>query len=75
MGQRSCPPDMWRSLAALLTIWSIARIAKFQVIISMTGRSPTIAAPTPRPAKPSSLIGASTTRALPNLSSSPWLTL
>ena len=38
----------------------------------MTGRRPTIAAPTPRPAKPSSEMGASTTRALPNLSSSPW---
>ena len=61
-GTRSWPPDMWRSFAALLTIWSIARIAKFQVISSVTGRRPTIAAPTPRPATPASPIGVSSTR-------------
>ncbi len=75
MGQRSWPPDMCRSFAALLTIWSIARMAKFQVIISTTGRRPTIAAPTPRPVKPSSEMGASMMRALPNRSSSPCDTL
>ena len=37
----------------------------------MTGRSPTIAAPTPTPAKPSSVIGVSTTRIGPNSSSRP----
>jgi hypothetical protein len=42
---------------------------------SITGRSPTIAAPTPRPAKPSSVIGVSTTRSSPNRSSSPFDTL
>jgi len=33
---------------------------------SMTGRKPTIAAPTPTPANPSSVIGVSTTRISPN---------
>ena len=40
----------------------MASSEKFQVIISMMGRRPTIAAPTPTPAKPSSVIGVSTTR-------------
>jgi hypothetical protein len=42
---------------------------------SMTGRSPTIAAPTPIPAKPSSVIGVSTTRISPNSWRSPFETL
>jgi hypothetical protein len=42
---------------------------------SMMGRMPAIAAPTPRPAKPFSAIGVSTTRSGPNSSSMPWLTL
>src|SRR5687767_5493224 len=42
---------------------------------SITGRSPAIAAPTPSPAKPSSVIGVSTTRISPNSSSMPFDTL
>ena len=38
-----------------------------QLMNSMIGRSPTIAAPTPRPEKPASLIGVSITRRGPNL--------
>jgi hypothetical protein len=49
--------------------------AKFQVMNSMIGRSPTIAAPTPTPAKPSSVIGVSTTRISPNSCRSPFDTL
>ncbi|CAN5817345.1 hypothetical protein BH11MYX4_BH11MYX4_51100 [soil metagenome] len=41
----------------------------------MIGRSPTIAAPTPIPAKPPSAIGVSITRRSPNFSSMPSLTL
>ncbi len=66
---------MERNLAAELKIWSKARMAKFQVMNSMTGRIPVIAAPTPRPAKPSSVIGVSTTRISPKRSSSPLDTL
>jgi len=62
-------------LAAELKIWSNARMAKFQVMNSITGRTPVIAAPTPRPAKPSSVMGVSTTRISPYLSSSPFDTL
>ena len=43
-------------------IWSDARIEKFHVMNSITGRRPAIAAPTPTAAKPSSVIGVSTTR-------------
>ena len=43
-------------------IWSIACMAKFQVMNSMIGRRPANAAPTPMPAKPCSVIGVSTTR-------------
>ena len=53
----------------------MASNAKFQVMNSITGRRPTIAAPTPTPAKPSSVIGVSTIRIGPNSSSRPRLTL
>src|SRR5262249_36714944 len=53
----------------------MARMAKLKVIISTTGRRPIIAAPIPRPVKPSSEIGASTTRALPKRCSKPCETL
>ena len=56
-------------------IWSIACMAKFQVMNSTIGFRPAIAAPTPRPAKPYSVIGVSMTRLAPNSSSRPWLTL
>ena len=75
MGQSSCPPDICRSFAALLRIWSNATALKFHVMNSTIGRNPTIAAPIPTPAKPDSAIGVSTTRFSPNLSSIPSLTL
>ena len=43
-------------------MWSIACMAKFQVMNSTIGLSPAKAAPTPTPAKPYSVIGVSTTR-------------
>ena len=66
---------MYSVLAAELMIWSIACMAKFQVMNSTIGLSPANAAPTPSPAKPCSVIGVSITRLAPNSSSSPWLTL
>ena len=75
MGMGIWPPDSYRIFAAEFTIWSRARTAKFQVMNSITGRSPAIAAPTPSPANPSSAIGVSTTRIGPNSSSRPRLTL
>ncbi len=42
-------PVKYRYLAAWLTIWSIASIAKSKNMISTIGRSPTAAAPVPRP--------------------------
>ena len=75
IGTPTWPPDMYRILAAELTIWSIARRAKFHVMTSTTGRSPTMAAPTPKPVKPNSAMGVSTTRIGPNSLSSPRLTL
>ena len=68
IGIVNCPPDMWRILAALLMIWSIATSEKFQVMNSMIGRSPIIAAPMPTPAKPHSAMGVSITRFSPNFS-------
>ena len=71
----NCPALIERILAAALKIWSNARMAKFQVMNSITGRRPLMAAPTPRPAKPSSVMGVSTTRASPKRSSRPLDTL
>ena len=42
---------------------------------STTGRNPIMAAPTPNPAKPDSLIGVSMTRFGPNFCNRPELTL
>src|SRR5467141_1530253 len=44
-------------------------------MMSTTGRSPVMAAPTPTPVKPASEIGVSTTRSPPNSSTSPERTL
>ena len=74
-GQRTSPPNMAPILAAWLTTWSIATSRKLSVMISTTGRSPSIAAPTPAPTKPSSEIGVSRTRSGPNSSSRPAVTL
>ena len=75
IGTANWPPLMYRMLAALLTIWSIATRLKLKVMNSMIGRSPAIAAPMPMPANPSSEIGVSITRRGPNRLSIPWLTL
>ena len=66
---------MYPTAAAWLTIWSIASSEKFTVISSTTGRSPTIAAPTPIPTIVFSEIGVSRTRFSPNSSSRPFVTL
>ncbi len=66
---------MYSVLAAELTIWSIACIAKLKVMNSTIGLSPAMAAPTPRPAKPCSVMGVSTTRLSPNSASSPCVIL
>src|SRR5688572_6647935 len=75
IGMLYCPPDMYDSFAAEFTIWSSASSAKLKVIISTTGRSPTIAAPIPIPVNPDSAIGVSTMRFGPKSFSSPWVTL
>ena len=74
-GTLSCPPDMCRSVAALLTIWSRASRLKLTVMISTMGRMPPSAAPMPAPTKVVSDSGVSRTRSGPNSSSRPWLTL
>jgi hypothetical protein len=66
---------MYSVFAAELMIWSIACIPKFQVMNSTIGLIPAMAAPTPSPAKPCSVIGVSMIRFGPNSSSRPWLTL
>ncbi len=48
---------------------------KLKVIISTTGRSPSMAAPTPMPVKPDSQMGVSTMRFSPNSLRSPCVTL
>ena len=57
IGTLMVPPDMYRSLAALLMIWSIARKRKSPYWTSTIGRIPMMAAPTAAPKKPSSAIG------------------
>ena len=47
IGTLNCPPDMWRMVAALLTIWSSARRLNLQVITSTIGRIPPAAARSP----------------------------
>ena len=66
---------MYSVLAAELMIWSIACMAKLKVMNSTIGFRPAIAAPTPMPAKPCSVIGVSITRLAPNSCSSPCVTL
>lgn len=71
-GTENCPPDMWRSVAAVFTIWSSASRLKFTVITSTIGRRPPSAAPMPAPTKASSESGVSRTRSGPNSSSKPF---
>ena len=65
---------MWRSVAALLTIWSRASSEKLTVMISTIGRIPPSAAPMPAPRNVFSESGVSRMRSGPNSSRSPWLT-
>src|SRR5579872_1511246 len=53
----------------------MVRVRKSPNIISTTGRSPAMAAPTPIPLKPASEMGVSKTRSAPNSSTSPERTL
>src|ERR1700719_3071483 len=50
-------------------------VKKSPNMMSITGRKPVIAAPTPTPVNPASEMGVSTTRSLPNSSTSPDKTL
>ena len=68
-------PNMYRIDAALLITWSSASSEKLMVISSTTGRSPAMAAPTPRPTIEFSEIGVSRTRFSPNSSIRPAVTL
>ena len=70
-GTLSCPPDMCRRVAALLTIWSRASRLKLTVMISTMGRMPPSAAPMPAPRNVFSDSGVSRTRSGPNSSSRP----
>ena len=74
-GQRTSPPNIAPIFAAWLITWSMAISRKLIVMISTTGRSPSIAAPIPAPTKPSSEIGVSRTRSSPNSSRRPAVTL
>ena len=58
-GTLNCPPDMCRSVAALLTIWSSASRLKLTVMISTIGRMPPSAAPMPAPTNADSDSGVS----------------
>src|SRR6266567_2367299 len=53
----------------------MVKVRKSPNMMSTTGRSPVMAAPTPTPVKPASEIGVSTTRSAPNSSTRPERTL
>jgi hypothetical protein len=61
-GTLNWPPDMWRIVAALFTIWSSASRLKFTVMISTIGRMPPSAAPMPAPTNADSDSGVSRMR-------------
>ena len=73
-GTPNWPPDMWRKVAALLTIWSSASRLKLTVMISTIGRMPPSAAPMPAPTKVDFGQGRVADALRPELSSNPWLT-
>ena len=75
IGTPSLPPNIERTFAAWFTTMSIATRMKLIVMISTTGRWPSIAAPTPAPTKPSSSIGVSRTRFGPYFFQRPCVTL
>ena len=60
------PPNMYFSLAAWFTIWSIATRMKSMNIRSTIGRRPVTAAPMPSPTMACSAIGVSKQRSTPN---------
>ena len=70
-GRVALPPNMYLSLAAWLAIWSMDTSTKSMNIRSTTGRSPTTAAPMPRPMIACSEIGVSTMRRSPKSSTRP----
>ena len=70
-GTENWPPDVRRSAAAVLTIWSSASMLKFTVMTSTMGRSPFSDAPIPIPTNPSSDSGVSRMRSGPNSASGP----
>ena len=69
------PELMYEVLALLLMMWSIACMAKFQVMYSTTGFKPMSDAPTATPVKPASVIGVSFTLSVPYLSTRPFVIL
>ena len=75
IGTATLPPNICEILAAWFTTMSIATRMKLMVMISTTGRRPSIAAPTPAPTKPSSEIGVSRTRLPPHFFQRPAVTL
>ena len=64
-GSVAAPPNMYFILAAWLTSWSMAMPRKSMNMMSMIGRVPVAAAPTPRPTRAASEIGVSKTRSTP----------
>src|SRR6266508_10644 len=74
IGTRALPPNMYRSFAPWLKIWSMQTPKKSTNISSATGRSPVAAAPTAAPMYPDSEIGVSSTRSRPNCCTSPLVT-
>ena len=75
IGTEYCPPLILIIFAAEFITWSIATSEKLNVMNSMMGLKPFMAAPTPIPANPNSAIGVSIILLSPNSSSIPWLTL
>src|SRR5690625_2897024 len=75
MGTLDRPPNMKRAFAAWLTMASMDSAMKSMNMISTTGFNPVMAAPTPMDAIVASEIGVSRTRASPNVSCRPWVTL
>ena len=62
-------------MAALLTIWSMACMAKLKVMNSQMGLRSLYAAPVAMPAKPISVMGVSMTRRSPYFWKRPLVTL
>ena len=74
-GTECCSPETYQYLAAWLTSESIGSAMKSPNMISITGRSPVMAAPNAAPPSASSEIGVSKTRSSPNRSRSPGVAL